>query len=174
MFVPKVGFAESNFLGITPFAAIVAVAGVKALYSKTKGPVFYTLAFLWTGTFSLIPVLGQMNRNDFIEDIHGFPLMAVYVPTGHYRMELNYTLAPTSGTALSKKGNEGSCLLFFTVDREAATVDYEIDDCTHREIFPEEVAGDMRTGGKSDWLDKQWGQTMVVAKGRGVPLLEDE
>ena len=97
------------------------------------------------------------------------PYGSVFVPTiggGHFRAEFHYLLKPGSPT-LDKREGKGSCLLFFSVDRENLTIDYEIDKCTHKNIFPETVPGKMRVADEGTWVDEKTGQTMVVASVEG-------
>ena len=76
---------------------------------------------------------------------------------GHFRSELHYVLVFPDGAR-----EEGSCLLFAAVDREVA---WEVDRCSHDEVFPQEVPGRLRIGDGPDAFDRWMGQTDAVAAG---------
>ena len=77
----------------------------------------------------------------------------------HFRTELHYSLLdPHINQTIN-----GSCIFFFSVDdEENASVSYEIDNCTHDEIFPQNEKGSLRIGenGPDFW---DWTQKDVVA-----------
>ncbi len=167
IFNPELGFAESNLLGLAPVSALAGVGITKLLFgtTKLKSLKFAVQSALWTWNTSFILFAGNMAVN-FANDLPN----AVYMPVnGHFRAEIHYTLASTT-PQLTKNRIEGTCLFFFTIDEEALTADYEIDECTHQDIFPQEVPGTMRIGDEADKYDVRWGQTLVVAKGRDIPL----
>ncbi len=91
---------------------------------------------------------------------------------GYYLARIKYTLRPNAPTLDEDKG-KGSCRFFFSIDEENLTVDYEIDSCTHKNIFPETVPGNMRVGGQADWFDEKAGRTLVVASETGRSLVVD-
>ena len=87
-----------------------------------------------------------------------FVCAAWMAPNKHFRVELHYALSETEG---------GSCLLFFSLHRrrDKRVLDYEIDWCSHGEIFVQEVPGILRVGGAVGWEDRWMGQDLVVAYG---------
>ena len=166
----RISFAESNW----PFFILLApVVGIKLARSlklaTTKNELLLDSFVLSLLSAGLLPPTA-MKLND-IGAKGSIPLGSVWVPGGgHYRAELHYALERDSVKEL------GSCLFFFVIDREAFTADYEIDNCTHQDIFPENVPGGMRVGGATGFLDKRTGQTLVVVRevGRSLYPLSDE
>ena len=78
----------------------------------------------------------------------------------HFRTELHYEVVDSD----SDETLEGSCIYFFSLDREESSLSYEIDNCTHDNVFPQNEEGVLRIGedGPDFW---DWGQTDVVANG---------
>ena len=79
----------------------------------------------------------------------------------HFRTELHYSVQDLS----TDETLEGSCIFFFSVDRENNSYAHEIDNCTHDAIFPQDEKGELRIGedGPDFW---DWGQKSVVATGQ--------
>ena len=76
------------------------------------------------------------------------------------RHELHYTIK-RSGDLLPISG---SCLVFFSHEDNA--IYYEIDTCTHVEVFPQDEIGSLRIGNNGvDIFDKMLFQTDVVETG---------
>ena len=165
----RISFAESNwpfFILISPLVGRKLARFLKlATTKKQLLQDSFVLSFIAAG---LLPPLAMKLNDIASEDV---PFGAVWVPGGgHYRAELHYALQLDSGK------EAGSCLLFFVVDREAFTADYEIDNCTHKDIFPENIPGGMRVGGVSGFFDESTGQTLVAIRevGRSLyPLSSD-
>ena len=80
-----------------------------------------------------------------------------------FRNELHYSVqSPSHNQTL-----EGACLLYLFFDRETEFFFYEIDSCTHNEVFPENEEGVLRVREHEHSIfDIFWGQTAVVATGR--------
>ena len=178
----EINHAESNLFLIIP-VGLAAGAGISTLIWGTPvvagGTILSTAlakgtavnvasTALWTTSSSMTLGGGNIILTSTLEDI---PYGAVRVPfRSFYRAELHYIISPDRPT-LSENANEGSCLLFFSVNKDELTLDYEIDNCTHKDVFPETEVGTMRVGNRPDWLDEQFGQTRVVAKG-SVSLID--
>ena len=88
----------------------------------------------------------------------------------HYRTELHYSLI----SEFEDEIIEGSCHFFSYID-DSDTLFYEIDNCSHDSIFPQEEEGILRIGSEADFTDEFFGQTNVVATGRTlIPSLLHE
>ena len=103
-------------------------------------------------TALLITLVGNDGSNE--TDPDSIYRTIYSVGNGHYRAELHYTMGSS--------GEEGSCLIYYT------TVTFEIDDCSHHRIFPQEESGILRIGSKNDIFDKVLGQNKVVATGNHI------
>ena len=68
-----------------------------------------------------------------------------YIDNVVNRHELHYLL---DGRLSSFGPTElkGSCVLFLAVDESEKSINYEIDSCTHDDIFPQKEAGSIRIG----------------------------
>ena len=100
-----------------------------------------------------------------VDDLGDFANYILYV--GHYRTELHYSL-----TSSESKDEiiEGSCHLFYINYNDILF--YEIDNCSHDSIFPQEKQGILRIGSGEDFTDEFFGQTNVVATGRKSILFD--
>ena len=84
----------------------------------------------------------------------------------HYRSQFDYVLADrTSGERI-----RGSCLYFFRMDESGYTLDIEIDNCSHDDIFPQEAVGTMRVGGSVDFFERNFSDQDEVVVSTNVPI----
>lgn len=60
----------------------------------------------------------------------------------HYRSELHYVLEGDNEETI-----EGTCLYFYARDESEYTLNIEIDECSHEDIFPQKSVGTMRVEG---------------------------
>ena len=75
------------------------------------------------------------------------------------RHELHYVIVPPDGSH-----QKGSCLLF--LGKTDSRIHYEVDSCTHADVFPQREEGVLRIGEDGeDAFDRMMGQTRVVATG---------
>ena len=128
-------------------AAGVAAGGAAAAVGVGVGATAVGAATVGAGVGAVID--GGVDEGHFINYVHF---------VDHFRTELHYSLLdPHTNQTIN-----GSCIFFFSVDNENGSVSYEIDNCTHDEIFPQNEKGSLRIGedGPDFW---DWTQKDVVA-----------
>ena len=59
-----------------------------------------------------------------------------------------------------------SCILFYSIKEDVREIDYEIDNCSNDDIFPQNEEGFLRVGTRTDWFERHVSdQDDVVANG---------
>ena len=89
------------------------------------------------------------------------------VPFINYvRSRFNYYLVNKA----SGKVIEGSCLYFFRMGESGYTLDIEIDNCSHDDIFSQDVPGTMRLGDSVDFFERHFSDEDEVVVSKSVPI----
>ena len=82
------------------------------------------------------------------------------------RSRLNYrVVAEDTGRILS-----GHCVYFYSEGQNK--IFFEIDGCSHNDIFPQTEDGILRIGRKVDSIDRMFGQNLVVAYGVAEVIID--
>ena len=136
-------------VGIAVDAAVAGPAAVAAVAAGAAGA-----AAVAAGAAAVATGAAGVDEGHFINHVHF---------VNHFRTELHYSLL-NPYSLLDPYTNQtinGSCIFFFSVDDENGSVSYEIDNCTHDEIFPQNEKGRLRIGedGPDFW---DWTQKNVV------------
>ena len=84
----------------------------------------------------------------------------------HYRSRFNYVLVDRT----SAERIRGSCLYFFRMDESGYTLDIEIDNCSHDDIFPQEEVGSMRVRNWVDPFERYFSDQDEVVVSINVPI----
>ncbi len=162
-------YALTNLLIPTNFTTgtVLFTGGISAIIFRAKSGVAFSLgtAFGVGATLfiqSTVSNVEKSNIGDTIElllfKINGRYLFDFILSNDHYRTKLNYRVRHRDSEVIL----EGSCVYFLSIG-EDYSLDYEIDDCSHDNIFPQKKEGSMRLGKEVNWHDKLFGQEFVVA-----------
>ena len=82
----------------------------------------------------------------------------------HYRSKVSFSLMNDEGWMRTE-----SCILFYSIEENIRKIDYEIDNCSNDDIFPQNEEGFLRVGARTDWFERHVSdQDDVVANGTSL------
>ena len=162
----RLSYPWSNLLSPINVATVVAGGSVFAFVSGLVGtPITITLA--------IGGVAGGVAGVAGVKDPSFYHHKMVLV--NHYRSKVSFSLMNDEG----RKVRTESCILFYSIKEDLREIDdYEIDNCSNDDIFPQNEEGFLRVGTRTGWFEKYVSdQDNVVAsccKRYYIPIPLDE
>ncbi len=84
----------------------------------------------------------------------------------HYRSKVSFSLMNDEG----RKVRTESCILFYSIEEGILEIDYEVDNCSNDDIFPQNEEGFLRVGTHTDWFEKYVSDQDDVVVNGTLPL----
>ncbi len=84
----------------------------------------------------------------------------------HYRSKVSFSLIYDEG----RKVRTESCILFYSIEEGIREIDYEIDNCSNDDIFPQNEEGFLRVGTHTDWFERHVSDQDDVVVNGTLPL----
>ncbi len=84
----------------------------------------------------------------------------------HYRSKVSFSLMNDEG----RKVRTESCILFYSIEEGIREIDYEIDNCSNDDIFPQNEEGFLRVGTHTDWFERHVSDQDDVVVNGTLPL----
>ncbi len=155
----RLSYPWTNISPINPGALRVA-AGAAAGVAAVAAPATLAVAI----GAGVVVVAGTVAAPAGAEDRYFNHKMLI---VNHYRSKVSFSLMNDEGGKVRTE----SCILFYSIEEGIREIDYEIDNCSNDDIFPQNEEGFLRVGTRTDWFEKYVSDQDDVVVNGTLPLI---